>query len=469
MEFRSGLYRLTVGIVVFLLAFLPACVFAEDIAIVVGVGKYPHLKEADLPGIDNDVAVMNQALTISGFRVITLFDAKAGKAAISQAFSGAAKRVKPGDRFVYYHSSHGSEDNKLLTSDTHLDGSGTISRSELRQWMESIKTPAKSLLIDACFSGGFMKSRGVQGEILKTKFFPLKNSIYQDRFERLVSRSDNPFTTASDAVQTPRYAIFASSQADQRSHIIRIKGKAQSVFTHYLGALLGAKKQLWGEVVQPAIHSVNEFTGNTQTPVFTSAFLERRTFGGSSSPIGTRVAGTPVGSFLHLYSFANARPEILSLQVQASTPPNSSNAFHPETQMRFRFKAQHTGYLFLLNVDDQNMAQLVGWGKEELEFQDQDRILKQSQVTGDLLGREIEIGMGTLAISTSARVGGETWKAFLFESQDRARAFIAGWSELQKKGKVGSEVFKDAMLDRGLQVTPRLLTTAEVSYKVTDK
>lgn len=441
---------------------------AEDIAIVVGIGDYVNLPNASLPGINNDVDLMSNVLSKSSFRVIRLFDRTAGKEDIERAFREAAKKVGSGDRFVYYQSSHGSEDHNLLTYNTTSSGQNMISKPELREWMDSVKTKSKSLIIDACFSGGFMKSRGATSTALKTKFYSLKANVYRDRNDRVVRRTDDPYSSPSDADTKAAYAIFASSQENQTSQVVRIDGKPISVFTHYLGNSLSATASAWNDVVQPTIREVTAYTGNSQTPVFTSSLLGARIYGGSGS-ISSSNPGTSLGDLADLYSYTNADPETLKLSVRASRSTNNNNAFPPDTKMTFKFRANRTGYLFLMNVDDENMAQMVGWGKKELNFDKPDSMVQQSRVSSDMVGETIEVGMGSLEISTTPRDGGETWKAFFFDSKEDALVFATLWAKIQKDDKAGSDKFRDAKLERIRRITPKNLVTSEVVYKVSSK
>jgi hypothetical protein len=441
---------------------------AEDIAIVVGVGNYVNLPNASLPGINNDVDLMIGVLSKS-FRVIRLFDESAGKEDIERAFREAAKKVGSSDRFVYYQSSHGSEDHNLLTYNTTSSGQNMISKPELREWMDSVKTKSKSLILDACFSGGFMKSRGATATVLKTKFYSLKANVYRDRIDRVVRRTDNPYTSTSDADTKAAYPIFASSQENQTSQVVRINGRPISVFTHYLGNSLTAKANAWNDVVQPTIRDVTSNTGNAQTPVFTSSFLEARIYGGSGSVTSGNLTGTNLGSLAQLYSYTNADPSTLELSVSASRSTNDNNAFPPDTKMTFTYRANRPGYLYLLNVDDENMAQMVGWGKKELDFDDPDSVVEQSRVTSTLVGKTITVGMGSLEVSTTARDGGETWKAFFFDSKEDALAFATLWAKVKEGDKAGSDKFKAAKLDRPRRISPKNLVTSEVAYKVSKR
>jgi hypothetical protein len=170
-----------------------------------------------------------------------------------------------------------------------------------------------------------------------------------------------------------------------------------------------------------------------------------------------------------LYSYTNADPETLSLSVRASRSTNDNNAFPPDTKMTFKFRANRTGYLFLMNVDDENMAQMVGWGKKELNFDKPDSMVQQSRVSSDMVGETIEVGMGSLEISTTPRDGGETWKAFFFDSKEDALVFATLWAKIQKDDKAGSDKFRDAKLERIRRITPKNLVTSEVVYKVSSK
>ena len=244
---------------------------AEDVAIVAGVGDYQNLPDARLEGIDRDVADMDTALHGADFQTIRLYNAQASEAGIRAAFAQAAQRVHAGDRFVYYQSSHGSRDYHLLTYDTTTAGGHMLSKTDLQQLMDQVPTRRKSLILDACFSGGFKERTDAVGYV-HDKFYPII-SLKEEAPNGIQDRNDTVVRTLApgnaDREGKRDFVVFASSQDNQPSQVLQIDGIICSAFTHFLVAQLNAAHRgAWNAVVQPTIVAVLRETHNRQNPVF---------------------------------------------------------------------------------------------------------------------------------------------------------------------------------------------------------
>jgi hypothetical protein len=490
---------------------------ADDIAIVTGIGEYGNLPNATLPGIDNDVAAMTAALQKAGFKVAKLWNGQATEANIRQVFAQAARLVGPNDRFVYYQSSHGTQDHRLLTFDTTTTGEHTLSADDLKRLMAAIHTTRKSLIMDACFSGGI---KGLPGQ--KVKFYPIRRfkskdfarTEVHDRCDSVV-RDYNPHgdqgsggdpddvhddnqtqphgddNGAQSAGTDTHIAIFASSQDNEYSLVVHVDGQPCSVFTHFLaGQLLAidADKGIranhngsaraksvhasWNAVVQPTIRAVADQTQGRQTPVFSARYLANLVYTTSDSADADngRSRASAV-NLAQLYDLSNVDPEQLELRAMLSSPADANGCFHPNTRIHLNVRAGRPGYLFLINRDDEDNAQMVGWGKRDLNFNDPEEMVRQSELpqTG-----EFEVGQGTLRITTTAREGVEGWKAFLFTNPEQATAFARAWCQLvaDKGKKVNFKTFAHSKLADVQRIDMRngdgnLLFTSELRYRVT--
>jgi hypothetical protein len=450
---------------------------AEDIAIVTGIGNYANLPDARLEGIDNDVRSMEQTLHSAGFTIIRLFDAQATEDGIRSAFARAQQRVRPGDRFVYYQSSHGSRDYHILTYDTTTRGDHMLGKEDLRRLMASIDTPRKSLILDACFSGGFLKERG--GPFRQVKFYPIGKSEdlpaqgirdRTDTVRRVLSPTTDPATGRRD------FVLFASSQDNQVSRVDEIGGTICSVFTHFLTQQLdNSRHAAWNAVVQPTIASVLRETGNGQNPVFDSAYLPYLVFTTDQRGNGPDGDTVPIRHLGQLYDINNVDADRLGLSANLDgRTPNEGELYHPDTHVKLDLHVGAPGYLFMINRDDQDNAQLVGWDKEDLDTSSPEKMVDGSKLQS---ADDFEFGKGTLNITTSRREGIEHWKAFLFTDRDDALKFAQMWLTLttDKNKRVRLNSFANAKLDQITRIgvtggdNGRALYTSEVHYRVTDK
>jgi WD40 repeat protein len=106
---------------------------------------------------------------------IEIYDEDATKENIVSAFKSIVARAKPEDVFMFYYAGHGTLDEekndeyylvptditKLYGDPTQLTAKG-ISATELRGFLTQVKSQKQIILMDACHSGGALKSLNVR-------------------------------------------------------------------------------------------------------------------------------------------------------------------------------------------------------------------------------------------------------------------------------------------------------------------
>jgi hypothetical protein len=151
---------------------------AEDVAVVIGVGKYGN-PDANLPGIEKDVAQVEGFAQRMGYRrVVVLRDGQATHAGIVAAMGSALAQAGPNDRVLIYFSGHGTQipdvngdepdglDEALVAYDF---GSGrtpsgqstfvnVVTDDEIGALLGQSKSQNVLLMIDACHSGTIDKA-----------------------------------------------------------------------------------------------------------------------------------------------------------------------------------------------------------------------------------------------------------------------------------------------------------------------
>ncbi|MFH1091809.1 MAG: caspase family protein [Pseudomonadota bacterium] len=159
-----------------LFGWLPGAVQAEDRALLIGVGRY-RLPEANLPGIDLDVAAMKQVCELLGFKshqIKLVQDEAATLTGIKAALTDwLIAGTTPNDRAFFYFSGHGSQvrdvngdepdqrDEVLVTHDAALRGgqlSGTFLDDDFGPLLSQIKAKQVLVFLDACHSGTATRS-----------------------------------------------------------------------------------------------------------------------------------------------------------------------------------------------------------------------------------------------------------------------------------------------------------------------
>ena len=175
-----------------------------------------------------------------------------------------------------------------------------------------------------------------------------------------------------------------------------------------------------------------------------------------------------------IYDISNVVPRHLALSAELQgRVPGANEIYHPDTRVRFLLNVGVPGYLFVINRDDTDMAQMVGWDRTDLDLSDVEKMVDQSYLSQP---DAFEFGRGTLKITTSARNGFENWKAFLFTDRNDAIKFARLWTDLttDNKKRVRLTSFVGAKLDTVARIGvssedgSRALYTSEVHYRVTD-
>ncbi len=174
---------------------------AANKALIIGVGKYADSR-ANLPGIDNDIAAMQDAAKKLGFTDIkVLKDQDATKRSIEDAITNwLAKGVGPTDTVMLYFSGHGTQkkdlsgdeednwDEALCPHDIAV-GNGDILNvlvdDEINTLITAIPSKVTYILVDACHSGTSAKNLGSSSV---SKFFWYKG-VDEAKCSRSMSRT----------------------------------------------------------------------------------------------------------------------------------------------------------------------------------------------------------------------------------------------------------------------------------------
>jgi WD40 repeat protein len=146
----------------------------------VGINKYQNAAY-NLNYAQPDAQAFIDKIKVTGKNIfksinpIEIYDENATKEQISTAFKSLIARSKPEDVFLFYYAGHGTLDEenndeyylvptditKLYGDPTQLQAKG-ISATELRNFLTQVKSQKQIILMDACHSGGALKTLGVR-------------------------------------------------------------------------------------------------------------------------------------------------------------------------------------------------------------------------------------------------------------------------------------------------------------------
>lgn len=244
MRHAKSLIRCLSATALLALCALPVASFAEQRALLVGVGKYvtPGI---DLPAIDLDLERMRDTLKLMGFedrQIHSLQDDAATSANVIAEFETWLRSgVQPNDRVVFYFSGHGSNvpdlngdeedgvDEVLVTHDmklTRIKGkaslTGVIVDDKLSAMLAAIPSKNILMMVDSCHSGTVtrsfsLKNRSVSSEPVYVKSFtyPGMPAPHRRTVSRGIERATNlnyvSLSAAADdekAIGTSRGGIF---------------------------------------------------------------------------------------------------------------------------------------------------------------------------------------------------------------------------------------------------------------------
>ena len=207
--------RTIAALITALLLYAPGA-YAEQRALLVGVGKY-RLPGNDLPAIDLDIERMRDTLLLMGFedsQIRELVDERATSRNVERAFKNwLRKGVERDDRVVFYYSGHGSNnpdldgdeedgvDEVLVTHDvgyTKWNGrralKGVVSDDTLAELIAAIPSNNVWIIVDACHSGTVTRNFPMENRRLGGGDHFEKSLIYDGMpvgDERVVDRSIN--------------------------------------------------------------------------------------------------------------------------------------------------------------------------------------------------------------------------------------------------------------------------------------
>ncbi len=153
----------------------------------VGINKYKNpaynlnYAQPDAKSFTTKV-IENGSKMFRSIRKTEIYDTEATKENILKGFESIISQAKPEDVFVFYYAGHGTldEDNdneyylvptnitKLYGDPAQLQEKG-ISASELKTYLAQVKSQKQLILMDACHSGGALKSINVRAAASEEK------------------------------------------------------------------------------------------------------------------------------------------------------------------------------------------------------------------------------------------------------------------------------------------------------------
>jgi len=306
---------------------------AKDHALLVGVGKFPHIEDGaiDIPGIERDLhnmSVMMQRLDVPAENVITLHNERATASAVIEAL-GSYTRLAKKDRLFIYFSTHGGQirnngddveadgyDEFLAFSDLRKspvrestgdsDNQGIIRDDALAEILQRISA-STIVIIDACASATATRGfAGYTGEKIRKFGKYITAGWMRD--------DENSFSHGAvhrhrfDTTTRDNLIVMAAAQDHQQA-------ASSPLGSRYTSALVHAAQYLPDERLTPfCLHrsAQLELAGNTrymhQTPEFSGRFEV------ANQALLQRSTTTPLRSFNLCLGGREMKPQLLTTQ-----------------------------------------------------------------------------------------------------------------------------------------------------------
>jgi uncharacterized caspase-like protein len=205
--------------------------FPERHALIYGVADYAGVNN-DLKYTDDDALAMKALFESKGFTSVSLgIDTEASRSAIREAL--ATMNIPRNSLFVFYFAGHGEEigeDEYIIPSDAVIGESETyISDDELGSWLAGVQVNKKVVILDTCFSGGFI------GEGYSVDAYPdnwdggkLFSSSLAESIQRYLSSPSSSDIPYSEAI------VMAASGSDEKAVEGPSAGGGHGYFTYGL-------------------------------------------------------------------------------------------------------------------------------------------------------------------------------------------------------------------------------------------
>lgn len=355
--------------------FAPLRVLADwDKALLIGVGSYPYLNDADLNGPPNDVANVEEYLTqtagVRGSDIRILVDELATKEAIlSSIKEWLNTSTAAGDRILVYFSGHGShvadqdgdeEDGRDETIVPHDYGrggtkrSGMITDDELKAAFSYLKGRDVVLISDSCHSGTLSRS-----------FDPSESADVRSRFYRSEPEDDGNVNTVRNEL-TPsladddvtEYSPFSLSAA--AANQLSWEQDGEGIFTKLL--LEGLKdntadRNRNGSVTVAEI--LEYVRPKTEEWCETVPRCRMLGFTPSSDPLLPRFAlnGADLNEISPVSVVTDIIPENDDLNFQLSIEPSATARVGENS--RFRIESDRDGFLLLFDLSSKGELTLL--------------------------------------------------------------------------------------------------------------
>jgi hypothetical protein len=435
------------------LALMAATLSQADQAVVVAVQEYvPLVSASTLRGCINDATAIKDILERNKFKVTMLTNQQATKLGILGAIAKCGKTMSRTERFVFYFAGHGrrTPHPALMPHDATSDGND-LTTDELNTSLLKIQAKSRTVILDACFSGGMAAgemARGIYDDPFKIKaryWEPPQEQSRSLTFGPAKSKANNQDTNAKLENGTG-ICYYTACTANEQALEGNFDGQRHGLFTYGLMNHLKDDKKPWGEVhseVKGQMQQKLEKAGRQQNPTISKDYMNAHAL---ENDIAKPVPPKPTKSLLDIWNLDNPDPKKISVEMN----PNETG-YEVGRKIKMTVTVGQPGYLVILGQVDGQFYQFYPQGKYS--------------------ARDAEVKAGKLEFPTNNNnlffdsFGADQVKAILLPTPEKAQQVLDATRTSQ--GVTASEATqKDLVMARSIN-EPEY--TSRVSVSLSDK
>lgn len=414
-----------------------ASLATADQAVVVGVEEYkPLISASTLRGCINDAKAIKAALEKLQFKVTLLTNEKATKQGILDTVVSVGKTTKRTEKFVFYFAGHGRRlpHPALMPHDATADGND-LTTDELNTALLKVPALSRTVILDACFSGGMAAGEMARGGGIPDPF-SLSARYWEPPTAQERSLTFGPAKTPANNQDTNTKlengtgicyytACTSSEQALEGS----FGGERHGLFTNALLTHLEPDKP-WGEVhggVKQEMQQKLEKAGRQQNPTISANYMNSLAL---ANDIKKPVPPKPTKSLLDFWNLENPDPKKISIEFR----PNV-NVYEVGRKIEMTITIGQPGYLIIMGQVDGQIYQF--WPR-----------------SGSASDAEVKAEKRNFPPSSNEMVffdafGADQVKAILLPTADKAQQALDALAAAQGQtvGQIGS---KDLIMTRSL-------------------
>ncbi|HTQ08767.1 MAG TPA: caspase family protein [Fimbriimonadaceae bacterium] len=428
------------------------CPCRADQAVVVGVQEYaPLISASTLRGCINDATAIKALLEKNGFKVTFLTNEKATKQGILDAIAACGKTMKHDERFVFYFAGHGRRvpHPALMPHDATSDGND-LTTDELNAAMLKVPAKSRTVILDACFSGGM--AAGVMARGLESDPFHLEARFWDPPAEQSRSLDFGPPPQPANNQDTNAklengtgICYYTACTSNEEALEGTFENERHGLFTWALISNLKDDSQSWLQVhdeVKSEMQQKLANAGRQQNPTISKDYINSHAL---DNNVSKPVPPAPTKNLIDVWNMDNPDASKISINMD----PNQTG-YEAGRKIHMTVKVGQEGYLVILGQVDGQFYQFYPHDS----YSSNDAHVMPGQIQFPTAGNDLFFDA----------FGADQVKAILFSNPEKAQEVLQTMQSMQG-ATVDQAAGRDLVMARSLNEPDY---TSRVSVAVSD-